>query len=459
MRDVVVIGAGFAGLGAAVALAAGGHRVTVLEAAPCVGGKAAAVQAAGARIDLGPTVLTDLGPLRALCAAARTRLHDVVSLVHLDPSFVATFSSGRRLALHRDPAALAAELAALGPHARDDWQRLLECGEKAWRLAAHFYARGDIAGHLDLARFVLSSASAGWAPLRFARYATLARLVAERVRTPELARLLGHCARFLGLDADRAPAVALVIPYLFATAGIAYPTGGLAALACALRDLAATRGAEFETGTSVERLELARGRFVAAIAEGGRRVEARACVAAVDAEVTARWLSPCGCVSVRQPTYAARVAWWVVEAPPPQRVHHGFHFTEEDAHPLYVAVPTVSDPTLAPAGVSVVHALLHGRPGAPADAAFVEAARARLVRASAWPAGRLLAQGAAGGVEPCYGRAIGPGLFGSFRPSQRVAGVANLVRAGGSVFPGPGIANVLRSGLRAATLAAEQVAR
>jgi phytoene dehydrogenase-like protein len=31
--------------------------------------------------------------------------------------------------------------------------------------------------------------------------------------------------------------------------------------------------------------------------------------------------------------------------------------------------------------------------------------------------------------------------------------VANLFLAGGSVFPGPGVANVIRSGLRAAALA------
>ena len=70
------------------------------------------------------------------------------------------------------------------------------------------------------------------------------------------------------------------------------------------------------------------------------------------------------------------------------------------------------------------------------------------------PTGRVLAHGVAGGAAPCYGTAIGPGLFASFRPSQRVPGVANLVRAGGSVFPGPGVTNAIRSGLRAAELIA-----
>jgi phytoene dehydrogenase-like protein len=102
--------------------------------------------------------------------------------------------------------------------------------------------------------------------------------------------------------------------------------------------------------------------------------------------------------------------------------------------------------------MSVIYGLVHGRFGAPADQAFADDVRTRLVSAVAWPTGRVLAHGVAGGGESCYGGAIGPGLFADFRPSQRVPGVANLLRAGGSVFPGPGLANVIRSGLRAADL-------
>jgi len=272
------------------------------------------------------------------------------------------------------------------------------------------------------------------------------------VRTPELRRLLGHCARFLGLDAARAPAVALVIPHLFATTGIWYPLGGIATLARAVRDLAVKHGAEIETATAVSRLDLAGDRIAAAITADGRRIPADACIAAVDARVTARWLARDGERPRDEPTYAARVAWWVVEGAPRRASHHAFHFASEHEHPVYVSVPTVTDSTLAPVGTSVVYALLHGRPGAPADQAFADGVRTRLVRAVAWPPGRVLAQGVAGGAASCYGGAIGPGLFAGFRPSQRVPGVVNLMRAGGSIFPGPGLANVIRSGLRAADL-------
>src|SRR5918992_6240519 len=58
-HDVVVIGAGFAGLSAATALAERGARVTVLEARPALGGRATAFtdRHTGERVDNGQHIL------------------------------------------------------------------------------------------------------------------------------------------------------------------------------------------------------------------------------------------------------------------------------------------------------------------------------------------------------------------------------------------------------------------
>jgi phytoene desaturase len=157
-----------------------------------------------------------------------------------------------------------------------------------------------------------------------------------------------------------------------------------------------------------------------------------------------------------RPSSAARVAWWVVEGPPPAATHHGLHF-DRGEEPLYVAMPTVTDPALAP-GHTIVHAVLHhpaADGGSPcgADGEMLESVPRRLGARGMWPAGRVVARGADGDGTPCYGYAVGPGLVRAFPPSQRVRGLANLVLAGGSVFPGPGVANTVRSGLRAADLA------
>jgi phytoene desaturase len=458
VSHAVVIGAGLAGLSAAAALAVRGHAVTLVEARPTVGGKAERVEAAGARVDVGPTVLTDLRPLRTLFELAGLRLEDALSLLRVEPALLATFPGGVELRVHADPDRMRASVAAaLGSGAAADWARLSDLGARAGRLADHFYRHGDVAGPADLARFLLAGGVARRDVLPFARHRSLARLLEAAVDQPELRRLLRHFARFLGLDPEDAPAVALVVPHLVATAGVHHPSGGMTALAEAILRLAVKHGAVLEAGTGVAGLETTGGCLSAVRTAAGRRIPADACVAAVEAGATAAWLADrrlAARVARRRPTLAARVAWWVVEGVPPRRAHHALHFgADPGEEPLYVAVPTVTDPTLAPGGASVVYALLHGPVGAPATPALAAGLRARVAVAGQWPGGRVLADGVAGGTAPCYGYAVGPGLFRSFQLSQRVGGTPNLFLAGGSVFPGPGVANVLRSGLRAAALA------
>lgn len=462
MRRAVVIGGGLAGLSAAVSLAARGHGVTLIEGQSGVGGKARAVEGGGVLVDVGPTVLTDLVPLGRLFGEAGVALEDAVALERVDPALLAVFPGGRQLAMHAEPAPLAAELDRLAPTAPADWRRLLDLGARAARLADHYYTRGDVGRTRDLITFAVGGGAALRDLLPFARRGSFESLLAGTIRTAELRRFLAHFARFVGLDAATAPAVILFIPYLLATSGVWHPRGGVSGLAETMAALAAKLGAEIECGEPVSRLEITGGRVTAAITWSGRRLPADVCVSAVDVGALARCM-PDGSLGRRatrlQPALAARVAWWVLEAPPRLPHHHVFHFpADPEAEPVYVATPGVTDPALAPAGGTVLHALEHGEPVRLLRDGFAHELRHAIESAGQWPEGKVLAHGVAGGAASCYGYRIGAGLLSGFRPSQRVPGLANLFRAGASVFPGPGVANVIRSGLRAAALADAAVA-
>lgn len=89
--DVVVVGAGCAGLAAATALSAAGARVLVLEARPILGGRASAVRdaATGEKLDNGQHVLMGcydetLAFLERLGAGDRVRRQDGLALTMID---------------------------------------------------------------------------------------------------------------------------------------------------------------------------------------------------------------------------------------------------------------------------------------------------------------------------------------------------------------------------------------
>ena len=77
---VGVIGGGLGGLAAACVLAARGYAVTLFEKSPWLGGKAAVLEEAGFRFDMGPTILTIPSVLRRIFSEADRRLEDYLDI-------------------------------------------------------------------------------------------------------------------------------------------------------------------------------------------------------------------------------------------------------------------------------------------------------------------------------------------------------------------------------------------
>ena len=95
--QVVVAGAGLAGLAAALHLAGRGREVTVIERDATPGGRAGRMDVAGFRMDTGPTVLTMPGLVAETLAAVGENLTDRLDLIRLDPAYRAQFADGSEL--------------------------------------------------------------------------------------------------------------------------------------------------------------------------------------------------------------------------------------------------------------------------------------------------------------------------------------------------------------------------
>ena len=97
---VVVVGAGLAGLSAALHLAGRGRAVTVVERGPHPGGRVGRLDVDGYRLDTGPTVLTMPDIIDDAFAAVGESTADRLDLIPVTPAYRASFADGSALDVH-----------------------------------------------------------------------------------------------------------------------------------------------------------------------------------------------------------------------------------------------------------------------------------------------------------------------------------------------------------------------
>jgi len=272
MARVVVVGAGLGGLAAAARLAAGGHRVTVLEQGPEVGGKLGWVSRDGHAFDTGPSLVTLPQVFRDLFDATGGPLDDVLELERLDPAVAYRFADGTRLTV---PGTLAGVRESLGP----EWSAFLDRAAEIWRVTEQPFLRSPLRGARTLARLARSAGDvrtvAPWASLR--------TLGAQYLTDPHLRMLLDRYATYSGSDPRLAPAALATVPWVEQAYGSWYVRGGLHRLPLAVADRARERGADIRTSSPVARVLVEGGRTTGVQLADGEVVPADVVVCNADA--------------------------------------------------------------------------------------------------------------------------------------------------------------------------------
>ncbi|MFI7082501.1 phytoene desaturase [Streptomyces anulatus] len=479
---VVVVGAGLAGLAAALHLLGAGRRVTVVEREGVPGGRAGLLESGGFRIDTGPTVLTMPDLVEEAFAAVGERMTDRLELIRLAPAYRARFADGSQLDVHTDGAAMEAAVEEFaGARQAVGYRRLRIWLERLYRVQMHRFIDTNFDSPLQLAHPDL---------VRLAALGGFGRLdarIGHFVSDERLRRVFSFQALYAGVPPARALAAYAVIAYMDTVAGVYFPRGGMHALPRAMADAAADAGASLRYGQSVTRLERSGDRVTAVITDQ-ERIPCDAVVLTPDLPISYRLLgrSPHRPLPLRH-SPSAVILHAGTDRTWPELAHHTISFGaawKNTFHELtrtgklmsdpslLITRPTASDASLAPPGRHL-HYVLAPCPNTEVgpgvrewrelgpryrDELLAELERREmpglgaaieeegLVTPADWTA-----QGHAAGTPFSVAHTFPQ--TGPFRPRNLVRGTVNAVLAGCGTTPGVGVPTVLISG----KLAAERI--
>ncbi|MCJ2133848.1 phytoene desaturase family protein [Methylobacterium sp. J-026] len=489
---VVVIGAGIGGLAAALRLAQAGLDVTVLERAARPGGKMRSVPVGDRAVEAGPTVFTMRWVFEELFAECGAHLEDRVVLTRADLLARHAWSRTERLDLFADIEASAASVDAFaGPREAEGYRRFCARSAEVYRTLEGPFIRDGRTSPAGLAQRVgLSGLGDLW---RIQPFATLWSALGSFFRDPRLLQLFGRYATYCGASPFSAPATLMLVAHV-EQAGVWTVAGGLSALARAVADLAAARGAAFRYGAHVERIVVERGRVAGIVLAGGERIATDRIVCNADcAALGAGLLGPDAAAAGARLAPAERslsaVTLCTTAVPTGfPLAHHSVFFSRDyraefdailrdrrlpDDPTVYICAQDRTESGTVSAGperlLLLVNAPADGR-DRPLTPPEIETCTRTLYRRLEACGLSLDAASAPAVTTPAAFEALFPGTGGAlygraaqgwaatFKRAGARTAVPGLYLAGGSVHPGPGVPMAAQSGRLAAAAILDDLA-
>ncbi|MGZ5376442.1 MAG: phytoene desaturase family protein [Mycobacterium sp.] len=474
---IVVIGAGLAGLSAALHLAGRGREVTVVERAPHPGGRVGRLDINGYRLDTGPTVLTMPDIIDDAFAAVGESLSDRLDLMRVEPAYHASFADGSSLNVHSDRDAMAAEIERFaGRGQADGYLQLRDWLTRLYEVEFDGFIDANFDSPLSLLTPQLARLTA------IGGFRRWERMVRKYIGDERLQRVFTFQALYAGVPPHRALAVYAVIAYMDTISGVFFPRGGMRALPDALAAAATDAGVQFRYGATVSALERSGAMVTAVQTSNDERIPTDAVVLTTELPETYRLLGrePRRLFRLR-PAPSAVVAHVGCQAVGHEVGHHTilfgdawqqtFHDIIDDGHvmadpSLLVTRPTAGDSRLAPTGRDLLYILAPAPNTAVGKVDWAAAGPAYTERIVQTVSDRLPSLGVDAEllhvVDPAgwaregmfagtpFALAHTFGQTGPFRPANTVRGIDNAVLAGSSTVPGVGVPTALMSGRLAA---------
>jgi phytoene desaturase len=372
-KQIVIVGAGMGGLAAALRLRQAGFQVTIVEKQASAGGRSNVIEEDGYRVDTGPTILVMKNVFDELYESLGEDLDARLRFVRLDPNYRIYYHDGTTLDLYSDLVKLSQEVERIEAGAADRLGQFIDQAAQKYRLGMDFVNRNydsitDLANPSALVRL-----------LQTRSYEGLWSQVFHTFQNEKLAQAFSFHSMFLGLSPLDSLAMYSLITYADLALGMWYPLGGIYRIVEDMVSMARERGITIRTSAPVAHICVDDGRVTGVLLESGEQIPADLVISNADLPYTYSKLLPyqeTAATSKRidrmHYSCSGYLLYLGVDRVYPHLQHQGVYFSEDyrgnleaifktkrlpQAPSFHLNVPTVTDPSLAPAGHSLLYLL------------------------------------------------------------------------------------------------------
>jgi len=480
-ENVVIVGAGLAGLSAALRLAGAGRSVTVIERESVPGGRSGLLQKNGYAFDTGPTVLTMPSLIEDAFNSVGEEMKDWLDLIPLRPLYRAFYHDGSQLDVYPDTKEMEAEIAkVIGPEEAIGYRNYVDFVTKLYKYEINDFIDRNIDSPFGLLTPNLARLIA------IGGFRKLSPKVSQFLKDPRTQKVYSFQAMYAGVSPQQALAIYAVIAYMDSVNGVFFPRGGMHAVPRALAAAAEKHGVKFKYSTTAATIEKSNGRATAVITTDGERIPCDALILNPDLPVAWKELIGKEPWSIKRLNYSPSCVTMLVGSKKSYDhiAHHNIHFGASwdgvfdelinkkilmTDPSILVTVPSLDDKSLTPPGKESYY-VLFPTPNLDADIDWKVTGpkyRDQMIKT-------LEQRGYTDfgdsievehlttpldwetqGMERGAPFASAHTFFqtGPFRPRNLAAGFENIVFAGSGTQPGVGVPMVLISG----RLAAERI--
>lgn len=366
MKDIAVIGSGFAGLSAAATLAAEGHKVTVYEKNENPGGRARQFQSQDFLFDMGPSWYWMPDVIEQFFIRFGHRSEDFYKLILLSPSFRIFFGKDEIMDIPADFDELCGLFESVEKGSGAQLKKFMAGAAYKYQAGMNnlVYKPG-----LSVTEYLNAEFLSGI--LKLEVFSSFSNHVRKYFKDPRLIALMEFPVLFLGAKPQDTPALYSLMNYAGLKLGTWYPMGGFYKIVEGMKKVCAGQGVNFQNNACVQSLQI-KNNAIQSLTIDGESIPSDGIIAAADYQHVEQTLLP---ESHRRysPSYwssrvlapSALIFYLGINGKVDNLIHHNLFFDEDfekhaeeiyqkqqwPSSPLfYVCCPSKTDPCVAPEG-------------------------------------------------------------------------------------------------------------